>query len=69
MPIVKLQSKFDEIIQSIIPIALVLLLVASIIEMFYDVSQYYILIDFFDVFVIVVFAVDLYYRWKELPHL
>ncbi len=63
----KIQSEFDEIIQSIIPIALVLLLTASIAELFYDVSKYYLLIDFFDIFVISVFAVDLYYRWKETP--
>ena len=65
--IVKIQSKFDEIIQNIIPIALVLLLIASITELFYNVAEYYILIDFFDVFIITVFAIDLYYRWKELP--
>jgi len=46
-----------------------LLLTASIAELFYDVSKYYLLIDFFDVFVIAVFAIDLYYRWKETPHL
>lgn len=67
--IVRVQSRFDQIIQHIIPIALVLLLTASIIELFYDVSQYYLLIDFFDVFIIIIFAIDLYYRWQETPHL
>ncbi|MBW2964016.1 amino acid permease [Candidatus Woesearchaeota archaeon] len=45
-----------------------LLLTASIAELFYDLSKYYLLIDFFDVFVVAVFVVDLYYRWKDLPH-
>lgn len=63
------RDKFDEIIQTTIPIALVLLLIASIVELFYDVSQYYLLIDFFDVFIIIIFAIDLYYRWKDCPKL
>ncbi|MFC1741879.1 amino acid permease [Nanoarchaeota archaeon] len=45
-----------------------LLLIASITEVFYDVAEYYILIDFFDIFIIAVFAIDLYYRWKDTPH-
>ncbi|MBW2967671.1 amino acid permease [Candidatus Woesearchaeota archaeon] len=44
-----------------------MLLVATIVEAFYDVAEYYVLIDFFDIFVIAVFALDLYYRKKETP--
>ena len=62
------RSKVDEIVQNVIPIALVLLLTASIAELFYDVSEYYLMIDIFDMFVVIIFAIDLFYRWKETPH-
>jgi APA family basic amino acid/polyamine antiporter len=45
-----------------------LLLTVSIIELFYDVARFSTLIDIFDVFIIVIFATDLRFRWKELPH-
>ncbi|MBL7054655.1 amino acid permease [Candidatus Woesearchaeota archaeon] len=62
------RNKLDETIQIIIPPALVLLLTVTIIELFYDVGKYYFLIDIFDALIIIIFAIDLYYRWVETPH-
>jgi APA family basic amino acid/polyamine antiporter len=62
------QNKLDAAVQSIIPPALVLLLTVTIIELFYDVAKYSTLIDIFDLFIITIFAIDLRFRWKELPH-
>ena len=61
-------QKLDNFIQNIIPPALVLLLTVSIIELFYDISKYSHLIDIFDLFIIIIFAIDLYFRWFETPH-
>jgi basic amino acid/polyamine antiporter, APA family len=63
------KNKLDQIIQLLIPPSLVLLLVVTIIELFYGVGKAMsIFIDIFDVYVIVIFAIDLYYRWFETPH-
>ena len=45
-----------------------MLLTVSIIELFYDVARFSTLIDIFDFFIIAIFATDLRFRWKELPH-
>lgn len=37
-------------------------------ELFYDVARFSNLIDIFDIFIITIFAIDLRFRWKELPH-
>tara|TARA_Y100000310_G_scaffold190615_1_gene190617 strand:- start:19835 stop:22165 length:2331 start_codon:yes stop_codon:yes gene_type:complete len=66
---IKIQSPKDKVIQLLIPPSLVLLLTITIIELFYGVGKTMsIFIDIFDVYVIVIFAMDLYYRWQELPH-
>ena len=63
------RNKLDDIVQLLIPPSLVLLLVVTIYELFYSVSKgMSIFIDIFDVYVIVIFAIDLYYRWFETPH-
>jgi APA family basic amino acid/polyamine antiporter len=62
------KSKLDNLVQAIIPPALVLLLIVVIIELFYDVTRYSAIIDIFDLFIIAIFATDLYYRWFETPH-
>lgn len=63
-------SKLDKIIQLLIPPSLVLLLVLTIYELFYGVSAVMAwFIDIFDICVIIIFAIDLYYRWFETPHL
>ncbi len=63
------RSNLDGVIQLLIPPSLVLLLVVTIIELFYGVGKgMSILIDIFDVYVIIIFAIDLYYRWFETPH-
>ena len=61
------RKKLDKVIQYLIPPSLVLLLTVTIIELFYGVGRYTILIDIFDIYVVAIFAVDLYFRWKELP--
>ena len=62
------RNRLDGIVQLLIPPSLVLLLVVTIIELFYGVGKVMsILIDIFDVYVIVIFAIDLYYRWFETP--
>jgi basic amino acid/polyamine antiporter, APA family len=61
------RSKLDKIIQLLIPPSLVLLLVVTIIELFYGIGKLKLFIDIFDVYVIVIFAIDLYYRWFETP--
>jgi len=66
---VKIQSKLDGTIQLLIPPSLVMLLVVTIIELFYGVASWMsILIDIFDIYVIAIFATDLRFRWKETPH-
>jgi basic amino acid/polyamine antiporter, APA family len=63
------RSGLDRIIQLLIPPSLVLLLVVTIIELFYGVGKVMsIFIDIFDVYVILIFGIDLYYRWQETPH-
>jgi basic amino acid/polyamine antiporter, APA family len=63
------RNKLDNIIQLLIPPSLVLLLVVTIIELFYGVGKTLsVLIDIFDIYVIIIFAIDLYYRWFETPH-
>ena len=62
------KSKLDNLIQLLIPPSLVLLLVVTIVELFYGVSIFWsYVIDVFDVYVVVIFAIDLYYRWFETP--
>ena len=66
----KRQNKLDKIVQILIPPSLVLLLVVTIIELFFSVNKVFsIFIDLFDVYVIIIFAIDLYYRWFETPKL
>lgn len=64
------RNKLDDLIQSLIPPSLILLLTVTIIELFFGVGKTTsIFIDIFDVYVIIIFAIDLYYRWFETPHL
>jgi len=60
-------SKLDKVIQILIPPSLVLLLAVTIYELFYGAENFRVFIDVFDTYVIIIFAIDLYYRWKELP--
>nr|MBT4247075.1 APC family permease [Candidatus Woesearchaeota archaeon] len=60
------QSKLDRVVQVLIPPSLILLLTLTIIELFYNVG-YQLLIDIFDTYILIIFAIDLYYRWKETP--
>ena len=60
------KSKLDKIIQILIPPSLILLLTLTIIELFYHVG-YQIWIDIFDTYILIIFAIDLYYRWQDLP--
>ncbi len=63
-------KKLDKLIQLLIPPSLVLLLVVTIIELFYGVGKAMsFFIDVFDIYVIIIFAIDLYYRWFETPQL
>jgi basic amino acid/polyamine antiporter, APA family len=63
------RNKLDRINQLVLPPALVLLMVVTVIELFYGVSgAMAVLIDIFDVIVIVIFAIDLYFRWFDTPH-
>ena len=63
------KSKLDKIVQDLIPPSLVLLLVVTIIELFYGIGKYAVLIDIFDIYVIIIFAIDLYFRWFETPRI
>lgn len=62
------KSKLDNLVQTLIPPLLVILLTLSILEIFTDVSRYTLLIDAFDLFLVLVFIIDLYYRWFETPN-
>ncbi|PIN87765.1 hypothetical protein COV12_02060 [Candidatus Woesearchaeota archaeon CG10_big_fil_rev_8_21_14_0_10_32_24] len=63
------QTKLDRIVQNLIPPSLILLLTFTIIELFYDIPGWFVLsLDFFDAYVIIIFAIDLYYRWQDTPH-
>ena len=65
---VKRKSQLDNIIQLLIPPSLVLLLVVTVIELFYGVGKVMsVIIDIFDIYVVIIFAIDLYYRWFETP--
>ncbi|HDN58539.1 MAG TPA: amino acid permease, partial [Candidatus Marinimicrobia bacterium] len=64
-----IRNKLDKIVQLLIPPSLVLLLLVTIIELFYGVGKgMSIFIDVFDIYVVIIFAIDLYYRWQETPH-
>jgi amino acid transporter len=52
----------------LIPPSLILLLIVTIIELFYGVGDRMALfIDIFDIYVIIIFAIDLAFRWKDTP--
>jgi basic amino acid/polyamine antiporter, APA family len=60
------RNKLDDKVQLLIPPALILLMVVTIFELFYELSLgWRFLIDIFDLFVVAIFAIDLYYRWFE----
>jgi len=62
------KNKLDKVIQLLIPPSLVLLLIVTIIELFYNISsRTAFFIDVFDIYVIIIFAIDLYFRWFETP--
>ncbi len=62
------KNNLDKTIQLLIPPSLVLLLTITVIELFYGVGKVMaIFIDIFDIYVIIIFAIDLYYRWQETP--
>ncbi len=62
------KNKIDEVIQLLIPPSLVILLLVTIIELFFGVSKgVSSFIYMFDIYVIIIFAIDLYYRWFETP--
>lgn len=64
------KNKLDQVIQFLIPPSLVLLLVVTIIELFFNVgTRISFFIDLFDIYVIIIFAIDLYFRWFETPHI
>ncbi|MFH1439490.1 MAG: amino acid permease [Candidatus Woesearchaeota archaeon] len=66
----KTKNKVDKLVNILIPPSLVLLLVVTIIELFFSVSKgmsYF--IDIFDIYVVAIFAIDLYFRWFETPQL
>ncbi len=60
------RNKLDSYIQLLIPPSLVLLMVITIIELFYNISLLTsFIIDVFDIYVIIIFGIDLYFRWQE----
>jgi basic amino acid/polyamine antiporter, APA family len=65
---VKPKTRLDRIIQLLIPPSLILLLVVTIIELFYGIGKLKLFIDIFDTYIIIIFAIDLYYRWQDTPH-
>ena len=62
------RNKLDSVVQYLIPPSLVILLVVTIFELFYGFGNLALFVDIFDVYVILIFAIDLYYRWKDTPH-
>ena len=62
-------SSLDNTVQLLIPPSLVLLLVFTIIDLFYGFGKFAILIDIFDLYVIAIFAIDLHFRWKETKNI
>ncbi len=65
---VKPRNRLDKLIQFLIPPSLVLLLIVTIIELFYNVPSLQLFIDIFDFYVILIFATDLYFRWQDNPY-
>jgi len=62
------RNNTDRILQYLIPPSLVILLTVTIIEVFFGVEKIGWFVDFFDMYIIIIFAIDLYYRWWETPH-
>lgn len=60
-----LNSKLDDIIQNIIPVLLVLFLFFNILDLFYNILYLSFFVDVFDLILVCIFAVDLYFRWQE----
>jgi len=46
---------------------LIVLLSVSLFELFFDIAKFSFIIDLFDIFIVIVFSIDLYFRWKETP--
>ena len=65
---VKPRTRLDQVVQTLIPPSLILLLVVTIIELFYGIGNLKLFIDIFDTYIIIIFAIDLYYRWQDTPH-
>ncbi|NQV91190.1 amino acid permease, partial [Candidatus Woesearchaeota archaeon] len=62
------RSKLDRFVQVLIPPSLILLLTFTIIELFYNLPGWFVFtLELFDAYVIIIFAIDLYYRWFETP--
>lgn len=61
------KNKLDRNIQLLIPPLLIILLTVSLFELFFNISKYSFIIDLFDLFVVVIFVIDLYFRWQETP--
>ncbi|PIZ52281.1 hypothetical protein COY27_00770 [Candidatus Woesearchaeota archaeon CG_4_10_14_0_2_um_filter_33_13] len=63
------RNKLDHIVQLFIPPSLVVLMFLTILELFYELSVFTkFVIDIFDLYVIIIFAIDLYYRWQDTPY-
>ena len=62
-----MKSRLDSLVQFLIPPALVVLLTVTIWELFYGAGVFSTFIEIFDIFIIIIFAIDLYFRWKETP--
>jgi basic amino acid/polyamine antiporter, APA family len=61
--------KLDNLVQILIPPVVSVLFFLIIFELFFDVGKYFIIIDIFDIFVVSLFIIDLYFRWKENPNI
>ncbi len=64
-----MKHKLDNLVQNLIPPSLVILLTITIFEVFYNTAKFSFLINLFDIYVLILFSIDLVFRWKETPKL
>lgn len=59
----------DELVQYLIPPSLIVLLTVTLWDLFYGFGRFETFIDIFDLYVIIIFSIDLWYRYKEVQNL
>lgn len=62
-------KKLDNLVQILIPPVVSVLFFFIVFELFFDIGKFFILVDIIDIFVVTLFVIELYFRWKENPNI